>query len=95
MAAKKKTIVEYVMMGPQAVENRLAQLDEEFDLARARLKRKARAFSGFVTKMRGKRLLPGTRILRQIHKERKALKAFVGKQLRAWEMKHTGPAPLA
>lgn len=107
MAKQKPThrsIVEYVMMGPQAIEKRLAQLDQEFiatkdrliNLASFRIKLKKKGWSvpSFISKGISAVGSVGHRTLREIKAEQAALTAFVGKQFRAWEVKESGPAPL-
>jgi hypothetical protein len=99
------------MKGPRAIELRLAQLERECEIVRARLTeiaqfslrlRKTWLASSIAAGLRLHRILPkiaaklaflGKRTLHELNAERRALKAYVGEHLRAWETKPVGPAP--
>ena len=106
--AKKKpatgSIIEYVMKGPHAIEKRLLQLEAEFEatkhrlmnlaLFRIKLKKKGWTLPSFIRKGISTAGSLGHRTLREIKAEQEALTSFIGKQMRAWETKESGPAPI-
>ncbi len=93
---KEAGVFYYLMMGPHAVEKRLAVLDKKLHQWEARLKKVSwfdGRFNGFKKTTERARSM-AHRALAEIQRERAALKNFVGDTLRPWETKKSGPAPL-
>jgi hypothetical protein len=96
-----KSVMHYIMLGPQAVEARLSELEIGVKRCRARISYLLRAsirlqawglgrlVSGLIRYFRS-----ATRqTVRELNRERKVLKALVGGTMRTWEKQKTGPAP--
>jgi hypothetical protein len=97
-----RSVFRYVMMGPQAVDRRLNELDSELKrckqrltgLMSARIHFRAFGLGRLVSwVMRYFRAGIG-RTSRKVYAEQKALKALLGGSTRTWETQKTGPAPL-
>jgi hypothetical protein len=100
---KKKSITQYLMMGPEAVERRLAKIDLELKVWETRLKHLSVASCHLAKKFGPTKVLPrasffvrdvATKTLHELRAERDALKSFVGEHLRPWETKKSGNAPI-
>ncbi len=94
-AKEEAGVFYYLMKGPHAVEKRLAVLDKKLQQWEVRLTNvswfngKFSIFQKTTDRIRS----IGNAALAEIHRERKALKSFVGDTLRPWETKKSGPAP--
>lgn len=97
-----KSVIHYVMLGPQAVDRRLTELDAELKRCKNRLTSLMSAriqlrslglgslLSGIVSYFRA----GVSRTARRVYAEKRALKALLGGSTRTWETQKPGPAPL-
>jgi hypothetical protein len=97
-----KSVIHYVMLGPQAVERRLVELDSELkrcknrltSLMSARLHLNSWGLGRFLSRI-VRRFRAGVgRTARQVNAERRALQALLGGSTRTWETTKPGPTPL-
>jgi hypothetical protein len=97
-----KSVVHYLMKGPKAVEKRLGELENESKLLKSRLSNmaiirvclRAVGFKKITPNIRRLLRTLGSRTLAEIESERQALRALIGRDLRAWEVKETPPLPV-
>lgn len=101
MVTMRRKITKYILKGPQAVEQRLGELEKKLTLARQRLQKVVALQVRYVTKgtggllERGVKRVVGTLMntIHEIDQERKDLQSFLGSSLRVWETKKSDPAP--
>jgi hypothetical protein len=100
---RKHSITHYLMKGPEAVERRLAKLEEDLKVWEGRIKHLTSVSFHLTRKFGPTKLIPratsamrdlATRTVQELRSERDALKALVGEHLRPWETKKSGPAPI-
>lgn len=95
-------ITKYIMNGPQAIEERLTELEGKLALSRKHLNKVVLLRIRYIANGTGGLLGRGTRLIagilmktiREINHERELLQNFLGTGLRVWETKKSDPAPL-